>query len=192
MLTEYELTTQASPVSGGSVQGAGWFAAGTSARLVAVPNPGFQFAGFTGGHLKTQLNPAAITMNAPTAVTGIFSTTPPASITAMLMPPTGPLHARNWTISVLNEGPGVAYDTNLVLLGFRQTAGAPCVVLPMRLNPVMFPVYVGVMPVRGMANISTTLDFTGCPPDALFTVTMVLAANGGSSGGVVRLMNQVQ
>jgi hypothetical protein len=191
MLTEYQLTTQSIPASGGTLNGGGWFQAGLSAPLVAVPNVGFHFAGYT-GDVKAMNNPFAIKMDGPKAVTANFATVPPASLAAMILPPTGPPTARNWMISVLNEGPGIAQETYLFLLGMRQTAGAPCVAMPVRLSPVMMPAYVGQIPVRGVANVPVTLDFSGCPADAQFLVNLGFAANGGSSGGIVRVMNQAR
>jgi hypothetical protein len=191
MFTEYELTTQSIPASGGAVNGAGWYPAGSSAPLVSVANAGFQFAGYT-GDLKAAANPFFIKMDAPKAVNGNFTTVPPASLAAMILPASGPPTARNWTISVLNEGPGIAQETYLFLLGMRQTAGVPCVAMPVRLSPVTFPAYVGMIPVRGVANVPVTLDFSGCPQDAQFMVNLGFAANGGSSGGIVRVMNQAR
>jgi hypothetical protein len=70
--TEYQLTTSASPSSGGSVTVGGWFAPGQQVVITATPNSGFNFTGFT-GDLSGTTNPQTIVINGPKTVTATFA-----------------------------------------------------------------------------------------------------------------------
>ncbi|MGH9661651.1 MAG: InlB B-repeat-containing protein, partial [Bryobacteraceae bacterium] len=66
--TEYLLTLEPSPASGGVVTTSptsadGFYAAGTAVQVRAVPNSGFEFGGFLGS-LNGLVNPQTVTMNA--------------------------------------------------------------------------------------------------------------------------------
>jgi hypothetical protein len=189
--TEYQLTTAAVPVSGGTVTGAGWYPAGTGTIVTAIANPGFLFTGFING-LGGFQTPQVIPMSGPVTVTGGFVPTPPAVMTGSITAKSGVVSQRLWTISVTNSGPGIAYGAQLFMLTFQQTFGTACTVLPVRLSPAAFPVAVGTMNAGTTAQSQTLLDFSGCPANARFTVNLGYMSNGGSSGGVIQLVNQVQ
>jgi hypothetical protein len=189
-LTEYELTAQSSPVSGGSVSGAGWYTAGTTAGVAAIPNPGFTFAGFTGG-LTGAVNPQGIAMNGPQNATGSFAATPPAALSAVVSAKSGAANGRLWTISLTNGGPGTAYTAQLFLLQFTQTFGTACTTLPVRLSPAALPAALGTLANGATAQAAVALDFTGCPANARFAVNLGYMCNGGASGGIIQLVNQL-
>ena len=68
---EHQLTTSASPSSGGSITTGGFFNPGASVVITATPNSGFQFMGFS-GDLSGTTNPQTIVMNGPKNVTANF------------------------------------------------------------------------------------------------------------------------
>jgi hypothetical protein len=190
-LTEYQLSTQSVPASGGTVTGIGWYAAGTSATSAAVPNPGFLFTGFTGG-LSGFTNPQSVVMNAPMSVTGNFAATPPAVLNGSVTAKSGTAAQRVWTISLTNTGPGTAYNAQLFVLAFAQTFGTACVALPVRVTPSALPLSLGNLAPAAAAQTQATLDFSGCPVTARFTVSLGYMSNGGASGGLIQLVNQFQ
>jgi hypothetical protein len=78
--TQYQLTTAASPASGGSIgvnptSTDGFYDSGASVQLTATPNSGYGFSGWS-GDLTGQTNPQSLTMTGPRAVTANFSSTP--------------------------------------------------------------------------------------------------------------------
>jgi len=73
-----------------------------------------------------------------------------------------------------------------------QTFGASCAPAPLRLSPASFPVALGTLAVGGTAQSSVTFDFSGCPTNARFSVSIAEVSNGGSSLGFVQLVNQFQ
>jgi hypothetical protein len=189
---EYLLTTHAVPDSGGSVTGAGWYAAGTTTAVGVNPQPGFVFTGFSGA-LTGSSNPQTLLINAPKDVTGGFSTTPPAVMTAAINSKSGPPNQRVWSITITNNGPGIAYNAQLFVLSFTQTFGAACSYPPIRTNPTTYPVSMGGDPLPGQTRPSgAVIDFSGCPVNARFTVNLGYMSNGGASGGLITLVNQTQ
>lgn len=190
-LTEYQLTTQAIPQSGGSVTGSGWYTAGTSATVAAIPNPGFLFTGFSGA-LAGFTTPQTVGITGPKTVTGSFTATPPAVLNGIVSAKSGTASDRIWTISIANAGPGTAYNAQLFGLAFTQTYGAACTALPVRLTPAAFPVSLGNLPPQAQAQAQVALDFTGCPATARFLVSIGYMSNGGASVGMIQLANQFQ
>ncbi len=70
--TQYQLSTSASPSSGGSVTAGGLFNPGASVVITATPAAGFHFTGFT-GDLSGTTNPQTVVMNGPRNVTATFA-----------------------------------------------------------------------------------------------------------------------
>jgi hypothetical protein len=68
----YTLSTTAAPASGGSVTGAGGYAAGTSAGVQALPAAGYAFDSWS-GDLSGSANPTTVNMTANKAVTANFT-----------------------------------------------------------------------------------------------------------------------
>jgi FG-GAP repeat len=189
--TDYLLTTQSVPVSGGMVTGAGWYAANSSASVGAAPNSGFVFTGFNGG-LSGSGTPQALLMNGPKTVTGGFSTTPPAVMTGVVAAKSGASSARVWTMNLTNAGPGTAYGAQVFVLSFTQTFGVACTSAPVRVMPASYPVPLGNLAVGGGTSTMATIDFSACPVNARFTVNLGYMSNGGASGGLITLVNQTQ
>ena len=82
----------------------------------------------------------------------------------------------------------MAYAPQIDGLMLTQTYGTACT--PVRLSPVAFPVNYSNLAVGGTATLSVQFDFTGCPSNARFTVTVASVANSGSSVGAATLANQ--
>jgi hypothetical protein len=95
-----------------------------------------------------------------------------------------------WTLLVTNKGPGIAYDSQLFGLMLTQTLGKTCTTMPVRLSPAAFPILLGTLSVTGSAQTSVTLDFSGCPSGARFTVGIGYMSNGGSSVGLIQMLFQ--
>jgi hypothetical protein len=189
--TEYELTTQPTPFSGGTVTGAGFYEAGNTAQVTAIPNPGFVFTGF-GGALSGAALPQSVVMSQPRSVSGGFTATPPALLSAVVSAKTGISASRTWNISLTNNGPGIAFSAQIFALTFTQSFGAACSALPVRLSPAALPGFLGTIAPGATIVLPATIDFTGCPTAARFTVGLGYMANGGSSGGMIQLSNQFQ
>jgi hypothetical protein len=187
--TQYQLTTQSVPLSGGSVTGAAWYNAGATGVVAAFPNPGFVFTGFSGG-LSGGATPQTLAMNAPTKVDADFVPTPPAALSPTISAKSGAANDRVWTIGVTNSGPGTAYAAQLSGLMLTQTFGTACA--PVRLSPVAFPVVLGTLPNGSSAQTAVAFDFSSCASTARFTASLDFVSNGGSSVGLIQLANQLQ
>jgi hypothetical protein len=70
--TEHELTTSVQPTGGGTITAGGWFSAGAQVSIVATPQPGYTFTGFS-GHLTGAASPQTIQMNGPRSVVANFA-----------------------------------------------------------------------------------------------------------------------
>jgi hypothetical protein len=189
--TLYQLTALASPVSGGTVNGAGYYAATDSAAVAAIPNPGFVFTGFSGA-LSGLATPQTVVMNAPQTVTANFAATPPAALAASISAKTGVAADRVWTVTVTNGGPGIAYDARVYGVMLTQTYGTACTAMPVGLSPPMFPVTLGTLAAGGSAQTAVAFNFSGCPSTARFTASIGYMSNGGWSVGLISLANQLQ
>ena len=128
-------------------------------------------------------------MNAPQTVTGNFAPTPAAAESGTISAKSGPANARQWTINITNNGPGTAYNAQFVGLMLTQTFGTACT--PVRDAPLL-PVSLGDLVLGASAQTTVTLDFSSCPANARFTVTVDYVSNGGSSVGLIQLANQFQ
>ena len=71
--TQYSLTTAANPVAGGTVSAGGYFNAGTAVTVTAVPNTGYNFAGWTGLVASPSSASSSVSMTGPQSVTANFA-----------------------------------------------------------------------------------------------------------------------
>jgi hypothetical protein len=60
---------------------------------------------------------------------------------------------------------------------------------PMRAAPLL-PVALGDVALGKSAQTNVTLDFSGCPVSARFSVNVLYVANGGSPGDALQLVSQ--
>jgi hypothetical protein len=187
---QYQLTTISSPGTGGQISPATgtWYTPGSKASVVATPNPGYIFTGFSGA-LSGETSPQILAMNGPNTVTANFIAMPASAESVVITGKSGPANARQWTINVANSGPGAAYAAQLVGLIFTQTYGTACT--PLRDSPVL-PVALGDIASGANAQVVATLDFSSCASSARFSVAIMYVADGGSAGGTTQLTNQLQ
>ena len=80
--TQYQVTTSASPVAGGSVTASAFVNAGSSFVVTAAPTLGYTFSGFTGA-LTGTTNPQTLTVNGPLTVTAGFAQSQTVSLVAL-------------------------------------------------------------------------------------------------------------
>ncbi|HME00133.1 MAG TPA: glycoside hydrolase family 9 protein [Terriglobia bacterium] len=111
------------------------------------------------------------------------------SLTGLITATSGSQSARNWTITLNNNGPFGANAAEIDSLHLTQTGGAACSPL---VNPAQFPVNVGNIGWGGSALGVVTINFTGCPSNARFTVNFTFDADGGKVTGSKTLYNQFQ
>lgn len=82
--TQYSLTSVASPVAGGSVNppSGGFYNPGTVVQVVALPNTGYAFSGWSGPVANPSVASTSVTMSAAESITAFFSKVTGISITS--------------------------------------------------------------------------------------------------------------
>jgi endo-1,4-beta-xylanase len=78
-------------------------------------------------------------------------------------------NTRVLTLTATNGDVGPAYTTQVSGLTLNQTSGKPC--SPVVTPPSAFPVVLGDIATNGSASAAFTVDFSGCNPSAVFTVS---------------------
>jgi uncharacterized repeat protein (TIGR02543 family) len=139
---QFFLTASASPQNGGTVEGSGWYDAGSTATLVAKPNPNFTFSGFSGG--VTSSSPSiAVPMTAPVTVAANFSPVTTGSPVLTLASGgarvDGPMPGQRIVpIALRNSGTGMAVNARITNVGFIGVQTGTGVVTPATATPVLF------------------------------------------------------
>ena len=120
--TEYLLTTSAGV--GGTIGSGGYFAAGSSATVMATPSPGFNFVGFTGA-VTTNGNPVSVVMDGPKALQAgfVFAGTPLLTAAVVSRADGTSPNQRVWTVQVTNAGSGAALNPRIT--GIQILAANP-------------------------------------------------------------------
>lgn len=110
-------------------------------------------------------------LQAKPAFWGIVDPTqlPGYGMTFAISAKSGASNARVWTLTARNGAVGTAYETQITGLTLKQTSGAACT--PVIIPPSSFPVVLGDIPANGTAGANFTINFTGCPTTARFTVS---------------------
>lgn len=115
LIQEHQVSLAASPLSGGTANGSGWYAAGTNAMLSATANAGFAFSGFSGS-LNSTANPFSAPVNGPLNLIANFAPTGKpvlyASTVAARSDGTAP-DSRIVPIQLTNAGVGLAGDVRI-------------------------------------------------------------------------------
>jgi hypothetical protein len=109
-------------------------------------------------------------------------------LSALVTKKSGPQHARQWTLTLTDNSHCPAENTQIDDLTLTQTFGAAC--SPVVMLPSPFPLPMGDITSRGTASTTVTVDFSGCPNNARFRVTIPYSANDGASSGSITLNNQ--
>jgi len=116
--------------------------------------------------------PFSTTLQAKPAYWGIVDPTqlPGFGMTFSIAGKSGAQNARVWTVTATNGKVGTAYTTQIDGLTLTQTSGAAC--KPVITPPSSYPVALGDIPAGGTSSAAFTIDFTGCPALARFTVSV--------------------
>lgn len=72
---QYLLTVQANPPEGGAVTGGGWVNGGVPALVTATANPGYRFAGWSGGVNPSSSSSGTVVLNGSLTVSASFAPT---------------------------------------------------------------------------------------------------------------------
>jgi hypothetical protein len=113
----------------------------------------------------------------------------PTSLGGLIGTKSGPQNARVWVFEVGNNGPGSALGAQINGITLVQTLGAACT--PVITSPASFPLPIGNIAPKAVANVNVTIDFTGCAVNAMFKVTAPESANNGSATGTIVELNQL-
>jgi hypothetical protein len=144
--TQYYLTTAASPSAGGTISPtSGWYSSGASAQVIATPNGGYSFSGFSGA-LSGTVTPQTVTMNAAKTVTAGFSamsvgissvtlnsaanniTLPSGQTASLVVWLTGPAPAGGVTVTLTSSNPSVLLVQGSVTVAQGSTSSPPVTV----------------------------------------------------------------
>jgi hypothetical protein len=187
---EVTLNIQAVPATGGTTDpapGEHGIILDNIVVIQATPTPGNSFLEWT-GPVADPANPATtVVMNQSQNVTAVF-TTLTTSIAGNIAAKSGPANARDWTLSLYDNGPAGAGNTIIPSFTLTQTGGTAC-------TPVVntgFPLAVGTINAgqTGMANV--LIDFSSCAASSRFTATFTYSANNGTVSGSVVRTNQFE
>jgi len=194
--TQFELTMGVSPAGAGTVTPTSgqFYPDGSAVNVSATPNPGYVFSNWIGipppndngqffpGQNSQQSPNQTVIMNAPKTLTAKF-TEGPTNLAGVVASKTGPSNNRVWSIQVSNSGPGVADGAGVNSFRFRQTFGRAC-------SPVVttaLPASAGNIAPGASGSAPVAINFSACPSNARFTVTIGLSANNGrATGSIVR------
>jgi hypothetical protein len=178
----YQLTATASPTTGGSVSGSGFYAAGTSVSVSATPAAGFHFDQFTAG-LSGSVNPQQITVKAPTTVTAnfiggatqVYAQTGPRN-------DTGLAGERQVTFYISNAGPGIAANARITGVTIVRAIGQGTVTVS---PSTTFPVAAGT--ITPNSSNAAPVDFLWPESETRVTMVVAFSANDGKTTGSTTL-----
>ena len=173
--TQYQLGLTANPAQGGTVAGAGWYDANTSAILQATENPGWRFSQWS-GNLTSAANPATLVMGGSRQVVANFVALQPTLAASLVTRADAGTGKRTVTLRITNGGIGAAVGATLTSVQTQLVLGSGAVTLDTTL-----PVSLGTLPPGG--SIDVPLVFTW-PASALREkITLYFSANSGSYSG---------
>jgi len=185
---QYALRVQAGS-AGGTVAPSGvfWEFANSTVNVTTTPAPGYAFLKWTGNVASPTSSTTSVTMIQPETVTAYF-TPLPTTVTAALQSQSGPQNARVWQFQLTNAGPGQANNVAINSFTLTQTAGTAC-------KPALvstLPLAAGSAPPSGVLSTPITINFTGCPTNALFSATIGNTENSGASHSTQTLTGLAQ
>ena len=188
--TAYLLTVNVSPSGSGTATPTSgtYYAPSTIVNLGATANTGYVFSSWTGPVASSSSASTTVTMSGPETVTANFNGGPTSLGGGTIGAKSGPQSARVWRINIGNNGPGVALGAELTNLVLTQTSGAPCA--PTITSSL--PAVAGTIAPHASAVADVTINFSGCPTNALFKAAETMSANSGTASGSVTELNQLQ
>jgi hypothetical protein len=186
------LTMQVSPATGGTtVPGPGTTSENLNSvvHISATPAVGYGFVDWSPASVVGAANNpnTTVAMTQAETVTANFAplqTTIGGNITAK----SGSANARVWTLSLTNNGPGVANGTTIHNFSLTQTFGAAC-------TPgvsTAFPISLGNLQPGQTVKTTVTLNFASCVATSRYTAKFTYVANGGTVSGTVSRYNQYE
>jgi len=182
--TQYLLTTVSSPGAGGVItpnpSGAnGYYNAGTSVELTAVPNPGYVFLNWSGG-LTGTTNPQSLTLSAQTTVTAVFSLMSSTGLRFVPVTPCRVADTRNPNGPF--GGPIMGANSTRTFTVPSSTCGIPSTALAYALNVTVSPTsplgYLTIWPAGQSQPLVSTLNSLDGRIKA--NAAMVVAGTGGA------------
>jgi len=157
--------------------------------LTATASPGFGFVNWSGGVADPSSAATSVVMDQDRIVTANFAPLA-ATMAGNIIAKAGPQNTRVWTLSLLDNGPGVTLGTTIHDFTLTQTFGAACT--PVLTNAAAFPLSLGTLNFGQTGTTTVTLDFMGCAATARFTAKFTYSANNGAVSGFVIRTNQYQ
>jgi len=175
---EYELTPEVSPTGSGTVApgAAAYYLYGSTVNLTTTPAAGYAFSSWTGNVASTTSATTNIAMVAPETVRANFVPLP-TTVTEALVTEAGPSSGRIWAFIFTNEGPGQANGVEVSKFALTQTAGTAC--KPSLISKL--PLGVGSLAPGGAIGANVSIDFSTCPSNAVFSLSITNTENGGAS-----------
>jgi hypothetical protein len=167
----------------------GYYLDGATVQAAAVPKAGFVFTRWE--NAATGSSPlASIQMSGPKLLRAVFERAGvPAGADSVLIASvvgkSGEAKLRSWQIQFQQVAGNPPMATQITGVAFQPVAGS-CTVAPKVLNPL--PVAVGPF-VGGKAVAGLAIDFSGCPANTRFAVTIKYGSDGG---GTATINNQFQ
>jgi hypothetical protein len=180
----YYLDVAVASGGGGTVAptGAGYRLSGSTVNITAVPAAGYAFVKWTGIVANPSSATTSVTVTQPQTVTAVFAPRP-TTVTAALASQSGAASARLWNFTFTNAGPGVANSIEIANFALTQTAGTAC-------KPVLntkLPLAVGNAAVGAALSASVSVNFSSCPANAVFSLSMENTENAGASSSTLTL-----
>jgi len=181
---EYLLNVAVAAGGGGTVAptGESYHLYGTTVNITTTPSPGYAFLKWTGNVANATSATTSVTMTQPQTVMAVFAPLP-TTVNATLIGQTGSASARIWSFNLTNAGPGVANSIEIASFALTQTAGTAC-------KPVLntkLPLPVGNAAVGGTLSASVSINFSSCPTNAQFSLSMGNTENAGASSSTLKL-----
>jgi hypothetical protein len=111
----------------------------------------------------------------------------------LMLSKSGPLSARVWSYSIINNGQDVATAAQITSLRFTQSGGGACSLAPVVGTASVdggaaqsLPVQLGDMAPDSRIPVDITIDFSSCPIGARFAVTIII------QGGIELALGEAQ
>ena len=133
----------------------------------------------------TRLSIASLTVAAALLATAAQPASGATTLVGHINSKAGPQNARVWVIQLSNTGPNTASSAGFTGFTLTQRSGAAC--SPVVTPPSSFPVVLGDIAPGNTTGANFTIDFTGCPANASFSLSIPYSADSGATtGSIVR------